>query len=134
MILELTPDNFFENINKEGPLHIVMHYGETCGPCKSTMPHYEILVNHFKEYNVTNVKFYKFHQWEQTYKPFIEEHNLKAKGVPTFRYYYFGEKLHEVTASYNDPNLMKKVIMEVVQGIETTLGGFSLYESQEAGQ
>jgi thiol-disulfide isomerase/thioredoxin len=129
MIIDLTPENFFEYVHKEGPLHVVMHYGATCGPCKATMPHYEILVNHFKEYNISNVKFYRFHQWDSTYKPFIEEHQLTVQGVPTFRYYYFGEKLHEVTASYTDPNEMKKVITEVIKGIESTMGGFDLYAS-----
>ncbi len=134
MIIDLTPENFFAHINAEGPLHVIMHYGATCGPCKNTMPHYETVMTHFAEHNVTNVKFYKFHHWEQSYKPFIEEHNLNTNGVPTFRYYYFGEKLYEVTASYNDPNDIKKIIMDVVKGIETTMGGFSLYENQEAGQ
>ena len=73
MIIDLTPETFFEHINKEGPLHVVMHYGATCGPCKNTMPHYEILERHFLEYNFTNVKFYRFHQWQNEYKSFIEE-------------------------------------------------------------
>jgi thioredoxin 1 len=129
MIVDLTPETFFESVNKEGPLHVVMHYGETCGPCKATMPHYEILELHFKEYNVRNVKFYKFHQWQKEYKEFIEGNGLKVNGVPTFRYYYMGEKLHEVTASYKDPNDIKKVVMEVVAGIEQTIGSFDLYAS-----
>jgi thiol-disulfide isomerase/thioredoxin len=129
MILELTPENFFEHIHREGPLHVIMHYGMNCGPCKSTMPHYEILASHFEQHKITNVKFYKFHQWEQSYRPFIEEHSLKVSGVPTFRYYYFVEKLHEVTSGYGDPNVMKGVIVEVVKGIESTMGSFSLYEN-----
>lgn len=129
MIVDLTPETFFESINKEGPLHVVMHYGATCGPCKATMPWYEVLEKHFQEYNIRNVKFYKFHQWQQEYKQFIEDNNLKTNGVPTFRYYYMGEKLHEVTASYKDPNDMKKVVMEVIQGIENTMGSFDLYAS-----
>ena len=129
MILELTPENFFEHLHSEGPLHVIMHYGMTCGPCKSTMPHYEVMANHFAEYKVTNVKFYKFHHWEQSYKPFIEEHDLKTSGVPTFRFYYFGEKLHEVTASYIDPNDIKRVVMDVVKGIENTMGEFNLHAS-----
>jgi thiol-disulfide isomerase/thioredoxin len=128
MIVDLTPETFFENVNKEGPLHVVMHYGETCGPCKMTMPHYEILEQHFLQYNVTNVKFYRFHQWQVEYKPFIEDNNLKTNGVPTFRYYYMGEKLHEVTSGYSDPNDIKKVVMDVIQGIENTIGSFNLYE------
>lgn len=129
MIVDLTPETFFENVNKEGPLHVVMHYGETCGPCKMTMPHYEILEQHFLQYNVTNVKFYRFHQWQAEYKQFIEDNNLKANGVPTFRYYYMGEKLHEVTVGYKDPNDIKKIVMEVIQGIENTMGSFNLHES-----
>jgi len=101
MIIELTPEIFFEQINKEGPLHVVMHYGATCGPCKATIE----------------------------YKQFIEDNNLKTNGVPTFRYYYMGEKLHEVTSGYGDPNNMKKVVMEVIEGIEQTMGSFDLYAS-----
>ena len=129
MIVNLTPETFFDNVNKEGPLHVIMHYGETCGPCKLTMPHYEILELHFREYNIKNVKFYKFHHWQKEYKQFIEDNGLKTNGVPTFRYYYMGEKLHEVTASYKDPNDMKKVVMDVIAGIEQTMGSFDLYAS-----
>ena len=129
MIIELTPETFFEHVNKEGPLHVVMHYGITCGPCKMTMPHYEILANHFLEHNFTNVKFYRFHQWENDYREFIKEHNLKTNGVPTFRYYYYGDILNEVTSAYSDPNDMKKVIVEVIRGIEATMGEFQAHES-----
>jgi thiol-disulfide isomerase/thioredoxin len=129
MIIDLTPENFFEHVHKEGPLHVVMHYGATCGPCKRTMPHYETLVQHFGEHKVNNVKFYRFHQWEPDYKQFIEDNNLKTNGVPTFRYYYFGEKLHEIASSYADPNKIKAVISDVVKGIESTMGGFDLYAS-----
>ena len=62
MIVQLTPETYFDAIRTDGPLHVVMHYGETCGPCKATMPHYEVVVNHFTQHNVTNVQFYKFHQ------------------------------------------------------------------------
>lgn len=127
MIVELTPKTFFKHIKTEGPLHVVMHYGVTCGPCKMTMPHYETVDAHFIEHNVTNVKFYRFHQWEEDYKSFIEENDLSVKGVPTFKYFYMGDKLHEVTASYPDPNLIKQEIIEVIKGIEQTIGVFSLH-------
>lgn len=128
MVIDLTPETFFEHVKQEGPLHVVMHYGITCGPCKMTMPHYEQVEKHFKEFNVTNVKFYRFHQWEQTYREFIDNNNLKTNGVPTFRYYYFGDVINEITASYNDPNEIKKVIVDVIKGIETTMQTeFDLY-------
>jgi hypothetical protein len=94
------------------------------------MPNYEIVDGHFTEYNVTNVKFYKFHQWQQEYKEFIEQNNLKTNGVPTFRYFYMGDVVNEQTKSFNDPNELKKNIMDTVKAIETTMGQeFNLYES-----
>lgn len=128
MIIELTPDTYFENVKKEGPLHVVMHYGATCAPCNNTMPHYEIVEAHFIEHNVTNVKFYRFHQWDTTYRSFIETNNLKTNGVPTFRYFYMGDVIHEVTKVFSDPNELKKEIVDAIQAIETTTKtGFDLY-------
>ncbi len=59
MIVELTPETYFESVTIEVPLHVVMHYGATCGPCKRTMPIYETVYSHFLEHKVTNVKFYR---------------------------------------------------------------------------
>lgn len=130
MIVELTPETYFEHIKKEGPLHIVMHYGETCGPCRATMPNYETIEAHFTEHRVTNVKFYKFNHWEESYKPFIQENDLVTRGVPTFKYYYLGELLNQDTKSFTqDPNELKEHIMETVKAIEVTMGGFDLYAS-----
>ena len=129
MIIELTPDTFFENIKTEGPLHVVMHYGANCGPCKMSLPHYEKVEAHFVDFKVTNVKFYKFHQWEHSYREFIENNNLKTKGVPTFRYFYMGDVVNEDTRSFNDPDELKRHIMDTVKAIETTMQmEFHLYE------
>jgi thiol-disulfide isomerase/thioredoxin len=127
VIVELTPETYFESVTIEVPLHVVMHYGATCGPCKRTMPIYETVYSHFLEHKVTNVKFYRFHQWEQSYKEFIEVNNLKTSGVPTFKYFYFGELVTEQTKSYSDANLLKKDIIEVIQIIEKNIGEFDLY-------
>lgn len=129
MIIELTPETYFEYVKREGPIHVVMHYGQTCGPCKMTLPHYELVAAHFLEHNITNVKFYKFHQWDINYKQFIEDNNLKLKGVPTFKHYYMGELLNEITGSYIDPNPIKANITEIIRGIESTMGEFKFYES-----
>ena len=128
MIIDLTPETFFQNVKTEGPLHVVMHYGERCGPCKRTMPHYEVVEAHFVQYNVTNVKFYKFHQWEETYKQFIESNNLKTNGVPTFRYYYMGDIVNEDTRSFESPDNLKRHITDTIRAIETSLQmEFNLY-------
>ncbi len=128
MIVELTPDNFFTEVKTEGPLHVVMHYGQNCGPCKVTLPHYETVEAHFVEYKVTNVKFYKFHQWESAYKEFIDNNNLKTSGVPTFRYFYMGDVVNEDTRSFNQPDELKRHIMDTVSAIEKTMNmEFNLY-------
>jgi thiol-disulfide isomerase/thioredoxin len=129
MIVELTPETYFEQVKKEGPLNVVMHYGITCGPCKMTMPYYELIDTHFLEHNVTNVKFYKFHHWEQEYKQFIDSNKLVTKGVPTFKYFYMGDIINEETRSFNNPDELKKSIMEVIMGIESTMGSFNLHEN-----
>lgn len=129
MIVELTPETYFEHVKKEGPLHVVMHFGATCGPCKMTMPFYDAVESHFVQHNVTNVKFYWFHHWEETYKQFIDENNLRTSGVPTFKYFYMGDVINEETRSYNNADELKKSIMTVVQGIESTMGSFDLYAS-----
>ena len=129
MILDLTPDIYFDYVKTEGPLHVVMHFGIGCGPCSMTMPNYEAVAAHFEMYNVMNVRFYRFHQWEESYKSFIQENNLKTGGVPTFRYYYFGDVISDQVRSFNNADELKASIMEVVLGIEKTMGGFDLYAS-----
>jgi thiol-disulfide isomerase/thioredoxin len=130
MIIELTPETFFEHVKKEGPLHVVMHYGSTCNPCKITMPHYERVEEHFLEFKVTNVKFYRFHQWEESYKEFIENNNLKTNGVPTFKYFYMGDVINEETRSFNNPDELKRHITDTIKAIEKTMEmEFNLYAS-----
>jgi thiol-disulfide isomerase/thioredoxin len=129
MIVDLTPETYFNAVTVEGPLHVVMCYGVTCGPCKITMPHYELVAAHFAEHGVTNVKFYRFHQWQPEYKDFINDNGLQTKGVPTFRYYYMGEVVNEEPRSFNDPNDLKQHITSTMQAIESTMGSFDLYES-----
>jgi thiol-disulfide isomerase/thioredoxin len=131
MIVELTPETYFKEVYRKGPLHVVMHFGATCGPCKMTMPYYDAVEQHFVEYKVTNVKFYWFHQWEPSYKDFIDVNNLKTNGVPTFRYFYDGEIVEEQTRSFNNADELKQSIMGVVRAIETTIlnGEFNLYAS-----
>lgn len=127
MITELTPETYFQFAIAEGTLNVVMHYGTTCGPCKITMPHYEVVVQHFLDHGKTHkVKFYRFDQWLPEHKPFIAAEGLGVKGVPTFKYYYGKSLVEEVAKSYTDPNVIKQQIVDVVHAIDKTMGGFSL--------
>ena len=125
MIIELTPETYFEFSHAESTLNVVMHYGTTCTPCKITMPNYELVEQHFNDYGKADrVKFYRFDHWN--HKPFISENGLDAAGVPTFKYYYGKDLIEQVTKSYTDPNVIKQQIIDVVQAINLTMGEFSL--------
>lgn len=128
MIVELTPETFFDMTTTDvGQLHVVMHYGVTCGPCKTTMPNYELVADHFIAYNRGHmVKFYKFHQWEKTYKEFITQNNLAVNGVPTFRFIYAGETMETVTSGFTEADAIKRKILEVAKAINSTIGGFDI--------
>jgi thiol-disulfide isomerase/thioredoxin len=121
MIEILTPENYFTTLQNEQYLQFVMSYGETCGPCKVTMPYYEAVAAHFIEYGIINVKFYKFHQWQPEYKPFIHAHNLAVPGVPTFRGYFFGEVMWEKTAVFQNADTLKAEFVSVITGIQKTM-------------
>ena len=129
MIINLTPETYFQHVHGHGPLHVVMHYGETCGPCKRTLPHYSLVEEHFERHNVTNVKFYWFHHWERAYRPFIDEFNLKVSGVPSFKYFYMGDLINEESRSYNNPDELKASILGNVTAIHNTIGDFNIYAS-----
>jgi thiol-disulfide isomerase/thioredoxin len=127
MVIELTPETFFDTVHVDGILHVVMQYGATCGPCKRTMPVFEAVANHFIEFNRGDrVKFYKFHQWEPAYKNFIQENKLETNGVPTFKFYYLGEEVEQIVSGYDDPNELKRRILDVSAAINSTVGGFDL--------
>ena len=121
MIVDLSPETYFQYLNDEANLHVVLCYGETCGPCKITLPHYEDVAKHFYDYGITKVRFYKFHQWQPEYKPFIAQHKLDVPGVPTIRAYFYGDVLWEKTAVFQDPNALKAEIVQVIEGIQKTM-------------
>jgi len=122
MIVRLTPEIFWPSLQEPDRLHIVFHYGETCGPCKVTRQAYQDLVQHFYDHGIRKVLFYDFHQWQPEYKPFIQEHNLKVPGVPTFRAYFMGELLWERTAGFTDANLLKAEIVPLIESLQKTMG------------
>lgn len=128
MITELTPETYFPTVEIPNRLSVVMHYGATCGPCKGTMPHYEAVADHFNQYAIHKVQFFRFHHWEKDYKQFIEDRNLHTPGVPTFKFFFLGETVEEITRPFNNPDVIKKVILTVVEAVDKTMGGFKLYD------
>jgi thiol-disulfide isomerase/thioredoxin len=81
-----TIEPFIKKFSSNAPV-VVMFYGANCGPCKATMPNYETLANLHNENNISDIKFAKYHNWEND-----EHKQLSAKwevsGVPGFRMFY----------------------------------------------
>lgn len=96
-------------------LHIIMFYGETCGPCKATMPHYETLA---AEKTSDTVKFYRFHQWENDDYKKHGETEWGVSGVPSFKAVYNGETLLTKVGG-GDENEMRNFFRNVLNALDT---------------
>lgn len=89
VITDLNVENIEPFLKKHAKSPIViMFYGETCGPCKATMPHYESLAQKLAD-DKSKIKFARYHNWENQ-----EHRDLSKKwdvqGVPGFRMFYNG--------------------------------------------
>lgn len=70
---------------------IVMFYGANCGPCKATMPNYEVAAQTHTNNKISKTKFAKLHNWEnQDTSNFCKE-KWQVSGVPGFRSFYQGK-------------------------------------------
>ncbi len=88
-MIELTAENFEEEVLKaEGPV-LVDFWGQRCEPCKALMPHVEKLEEKYKD----KIKFCKL----DTSKNMRLSISQKVMGLPTIRIYKDGEKVDEVS-------------------------------------
>lgn len=89
-------------------MHIVMFYGQTCGPCESAMPFYEEVAQYFTE-RIDVIKFYKIHAWEDDEtKQYLDE-MFDVKGVPKFTTYLYGVNIHNKLGGGTREDMMKYV-------------------------
>lgn len=97
-MIELTAENFEEEVMKAEKPVLVDFWGPRCEPCKALMPHVEKLEEKYKD----RVKFCKL----DTSKNMRLAISQKVLGLPTLIFYKNGQKVDEVT---------KNVTIEMVE-------------------
>jgi thiol-disulfide isomerase/thioredoxin len=93
---------------QDGNMHIVMFYGENCGPCKFTMPFYEETAQYFDGI-VEVIKFHKIHAWENDETKQYLSDTFDVKGVPTFITFLDGAQVHRKVGGGKKEEMMKYV-------------------------
>jgi len=109
MITEITMSDMLSGETKaDDYLRIVMFFGSTCGPCKATMPNYELATEYYSNLT-TNIKFYKINAWEPPEQAEFCKESFSIEGVPHFKAFCRGEQVTEKTGG-GDENTMKEFI------------------------
>lgn len=91
MVTEITMNDMLTPLPEpDNTIRVVMFYGATCGPCKATMPYYELVSNMFENLPL-EIKFFKINAWEpEEQKKFVSE-VYGVQGVPHFRVFFRGD-------------------------------------------
>lgn len=113
MVTEITMDYMIKGQPVEdSDVRIVMFYGPTCGPCKATMPNYEIASNFFEERGA-RIQCFKINAWEPAEQANYCRETWGVEGVPHFKAFYKGKMLKEKVGGGDEPT-MKQFIHEVI--------------------
>ncbi len=101
-MLELTKDNFEEEILKGEGFILVDFWGDGCEPCKALMPDVEALAQEYEG----RVKFTKMN----TTKARRVAISQKVLGLPTLSLYKDGVKIAEVTGKETTKDSIKAML------------------------
>jgi thiol-disulfide isomerase/thioredoxin len=115
MVTEITKADI-ENgvISNPNVMHVIMFYGTTCGPCKGTMPHYEIASDNYNQ-KTDRIRFYKIHSWDEAQKEYCKE-TWGIEGVPHFKLMLRGMTIHEKRGG-GDLDAMTKMVHEAIDQV-----------------
>jgi len=113
MITELGMNEVINGQTKpDDVLRIVMFFGATCGPCKATMPNYELAANYYVGLNA-NINFYKMNAWEPQEQADFCKNSFKIEGVPHFKAFCRGQLIMEKVGG-GDEATMKEFIQSCI--------------------
>lgn len=101
-------------------MHVVMFYGATCGPCKATMPHYEVVSNFFEQ-NGAPIKLHKIHAWEEGEQKEYCSTVWGINGVPHFKVFYRGEVI-SIRDGGGDEPAMTKFVLDAIDEVFKRFG------------
>lgn len=109
MVTQLTREEMEPGVlPKDDYMHVIMFYGETCGPCKMTMPNYEIAADFYRKKGA-KIKFYKFHAWESTEIHEYCKTTWELTGVPLFKVFYQGKVIMNKLGGGDDVEMFKTI-------------------------
>jgi thiol-disulfide isomerase/thioredoxin len=122
MVTEITMDDMRTPLPEpDNTIRIVMFYGATCGPCKATMPHYELVSNMFENMPV-EIKFFKINAWEPPEQREFISQVYGVSGVPHFRAFFRGQFVVDRIGG-GDEVAMRSFIYQAIDEVFKLYGG-----------
>jgi thiol-disulfide isomerase/thioredoxin len=114
MVTEITMHEMTTGVPLEtyNDIYVIMFYGETCGPCKATMPNYETVANFYVEKGA-HIKFFKINAWEPAEQNIYCKETWGIQGVPHFKVFCRSEQVIEKTGG-GDEETMKGFIQDAI--------------------
>jgi thiol-disulfide isomerase/thioredoxin len=121
MVTEVTMNDMIKGLPvPDNDIHIIMFYGDKCGPCQATLPNYEAAAKFFKERNA-RIRFYKIHAWEPGEQMTYCYETWKISGVPHFKGFCRGIELTDKPGG-GDEETMKKYIHDNIDEVFKRFG------------
>lgn len=114
MVTEITMKEMTNGVSLEtyNDMYIIMFYGETCGPCKATMPHYETVANFYKEKGA-HIQFFKINAWAPEEQKMYCSSTWGITGVPHFKVFCRSQQIIEKIGG-GDEETMKGFIQDAM--------------------
>lgn len=113
MIVEITKKDMERGLpTPDNDIRVVMFYGPTCGPCKATMPNYEIASDFYNK-KTNRIKFFKINAWEPQEQAKYCNEVWNIQGVPHFKAFCRGEMILDKVGG-GDEEMMKKFIHDII--------------------
>lgn len=114
MVTEITMNEMMHGIplNTFNDMYVIMFYGDTCGPCKAVMPHYEAVANLYTQKN-THIKFFKINAWAPEEQKEYCSTVWKVEGVPHFKVFCRSNQIIEKSGG-GDEEVMKEFIEHAI--------------------
>lgn len=102
-------------------IRVIMFYGATCGPCKATMPYYELVSNMFENMPI-DIKFFKINAWEPPEQLNFIKEVYGINGVPHFKVFFRSQYVTEKIGG-GDEIVMRNFIYQAIDEVFKQHGG-----------
>ena len=107
-VIEATTENFDELI-RTAEYAVVDFYGDHCGACEATAPHYREVSD--------DMAFIRFIKVNTSVERKLAKH-FHIFGIPAFRYFYKGELMHESVGGMDTRMLHEQIAKMLYPGMD----------------